>query len=80
MKRNRAGQICTRARKILKHQCVPDLPFTTLGPDALVGRCLDNCAVIRTWLPERNPLPSTTASTFSSPALWASGLRTPLRP
>jgi hypothetical protein len=37
-----------------------------------------SCAVIRTRSPERNTLPSTTASTFSSAAICANGLRTPL--
>ena len=37
-----------------------------------------NCAVIRTWSPERSTVPSTTASTFSSRAICGRGLRAPL--
>src|SRR5260370_5213360 len=34
-----------------------------------------NCAVMRTWSPERSTVPSTTASTFSSRAICGRGLR-----
>jgi len=37
-----------------------------------------SCAVMRTWLPERSTVPSTTASTFSSRAICGSGLCAPL--
>jgi hypothetical protein len=37
-----------------------------------------NCAVIRTRFPARRTEPSTTASTFSSPAISASDFRWPL--